>query len=272
VPFSRLHVPDIKAEVISRGMVASISDMTIWRWLDEDAIKPWTHRSWIFLRDPDFEPKGARVLDLYAREFEGCTLQPDEYVISADEKPSIQARVRCHPTVAPTLATRCSWSTSTSAAVLWPTLRLGTSTAPSSSGAWSRAPASSPLTGSWAKSWARSPIAPRVFWVLDNGSSHRGAASVRRLQKAHPNLMLVHLPIHASWLNQVEIYFSILQRKVLTPPDANSLEDLAARILGFQAYYEMMAKPFEWKFTRADLAKLLARLGLRELASRQNAA
>jgi hypothetical protein len=56
LPFSRLHVPDIQAEVISRGLVASISDMTIWRWLDEDAVKPWTHRSWIFPRDPDFEP------------------------------------------------------------------------------------------------------------------------------------------------------------------------------------------------------------------------
>jgi hypothetical protein len=267
-------VPDIKAEVISRGMVASISDMTIWRWLDEDAIKPWTHRSWIFPRDPDFEPKGARVLDLYAREFEGCTLQPDEYVISADEKPSIQARVRCHPTVAAntrhpmlveheyerggSLAYIAAWDVHRAKLFgrLEPSIGI------------------EPFDRLVGKVMGEEPYrsARRVFWVLDNGSSHGGAASVRRLQKAHPNLMLVHLPIHASWLNQVEIYFSILQRNVLTPPDANSLEDLAARILGFQAYYEMMAKPFEWKFTRADLAKLLARLGLRELASRQNAA
>ena len=102
--------------------------------------------------------------------------------------------------------------------------------------------------------------ARRVFWVLDNGSSHRGAASVQRLQQAHHNLVPVHLPIHASWLNQVEIYFSILQRKVLTPPEAESLTDLAATILGFQASYEHLARPFEWKFTRVDLAKLLARL------------
>ncbi len=96
LPFCRLNVPDIQAEVISRGRVAQISDMTIWRWLDEDAIKPWTHRSWIFPRDPDFEAKAARVLDLYARR----ELKSDEFVISADEKTSIQARIRCHPTVA----------------------------------------------------------------------------------------------------------------------------------------------------------------------------
>jgi hypothetical protein len=85
VPLSRLFVPDIRDEVISRGIVASISESTIWRWLAEDAIRPWTFRSWIFPRDPDFERKAARVLDLYARQFQGVTLAADEYVISADE-------------------------------------------------------------------------------------------------------------------------------------------------------------------------------------------
>ena len=65
LPFFPLRVPDIQAEVVSRGLVAPISGMTIWRWLNEDAIKPWTHRSWIFPGDPDFEPKAARVPDLY---------------------------------------------------------------------------------------------------------------------------------------------------------------------------------------------------------------
>ncbi len=101
LPLSRLHVPDIRSEVIRRGLVASISDTTIWRWLSEDAIKPWTHRSWIFPRDPDFGPKAGRVLDLYAGEFEGRRLKVDEFVISADEKTSIQARIRCHPTLPP---------------------------------------------------------------------------------------------------------------------------------------------------------------------------
>ena len=67
----RLQVPDIRAEVLGRGLVASISGSTIWRWLDEDAIRPWRHRSWIFPRDPDFAAKAGRVLDLYAGELGG---------------------------------------------------------------------------------------------------------------------------------------------------------------------------------------------------------
>jgi hypothetical protein len=263
LPFSRLHVPDIQTEVIRRGLAASVSDMTIWRWLDEDAIKPWTHRSWIFPRDPDFAPKAARVLDLYAREFEGRALTPDEFVISADEKTSIQARIRRHPSVAASarhpmlveheyerggsLAYFAAWDVHR--AKLFGRLEPTTGIAPFDR-LVSQVMAEEPYRS-----------ARRVFWVLDNGSSHRGDASIRRLQEAHPNLMPLHLPIHASWLNQIEIYFSILQRKVLTPPDVDSLDELATTILAFQARYETLAKPFEWKFTRADLAKLLARMG-----------
>lgn len=86
--------------MLGRGLVASISGSTIWHWFDEDAIRPWTHRSWIFPRDPRFGPKAARVLDLYAGEWEGRPLRDDEHVLSADEKTSIQARIRRHPTVA----------------------------------------------------------------------------------------------------------------------------------------------------------------------------
>ena len=84
--------------------------------------------------------------------------------------------------------------------------------------------------------------------------------------------MPVHLPVHASWLNQVEIYFSILERKVLTPADAASLEELAARILAFQSRYEILAQPFEWKFTRADLTRLLERLATRDAGRLSEAA
>ena len=106
--------------------------------------------------------------------------------------------------------------------------------------------------------------ARRAFWVFDNGSSHRGDASVRRLTAAYPRLVPVHLSVRASWLNQVEIYFSILERKILTPAAAASLEELAARILAFQVRYEGLAQPFEWRFTRADLARLLERLAMRD--------
>ncbi len=105
----------------------------------------------------------------------------------------------------------------------------------------------------------------RVFWIVDNGSSHRGEAAATRLREEYPNLVLVHLPLHASWLNQIEIYFSIVERKVLTPNDVTGSADLADRLLAFQARYEEMAIPFEWKFTRVDLAKLLRRLDAQNL-------
>ena len=102
--------------------------------------------------------------------------------------------------------------------------------------------------------------AQRVFWIVDNGSSHRGAAAVKRLQAAYSNIHLVHLPVHASWLNQVEIYFSVIQRKVLTPNDFTSLQEVSDRLMQFQELYMQAAKPFEWKFTRADLQELLSKL------------
>ena len=105
--------------------------------------------------------------------------------------------------------------------------------------------------------------ASRVFWVMDNGSSHRGQACVRRLTRAHPTLVPVHGPIHASWLNQIEIYFSIIQRKVLTPNDFPSLAAVAQRLEAFERYFESIGRPFKWKFTRADLSELIARIRAR---------
>jgi len=102
--------------------------------------------------------------------------------------------------------------------------------------------------------------ARRVFWIMDNGSSHRGKACVDRLQKAYPTIVPIHLPVHASWLNQIEIYFSVLQRKVLTPNDFDSLDAVADRLTRFGERYEQTAHPFEWKFTRQDLAKLTDKL------------
>jgi hypothetical protein len=248
--------------VIRRGLVASISDTTIWRWLDEDAIKPWTHRSWIFPRDPDFGPKAARVLDLYAGEWDGRPLKDDEFVISADEKTSIQARIRCHPTLPPAAgrALRVEFEYERGGALqylaAWDVHRARLF------GRCEPKTGIEPFGRLVEQVMTAEPYrsARRVFWVLDNGSSHRGKAAVTRLTEAYPRLVPVHLPVHASWLNQVEIYFSILERKVLTPAAAASLEELAARILAFQANYEVLAQPFEWKFTRADLTRLLGRL------------
>jgi hypothetical protein len=266
VPLSRLHVPDLRAEILRRGLVAEISGATIWRWLAADAIRPWTHRSWIFPRDPDFPTKAGRVLDLYARTWAHRRLRPDDYVISADEKTSIQARFRCHPTLPPARAhamrVEHEYVRGGALAYLaaWDVHRAKVF------GHCEDTTGIEPFGRLVEQVMTTEPYASahRVFWVVDNGSSHRGQASIQRLQGQWRNLRLVHLPVHASWLNQIEIYFSVVQRKVLTPNDFTDLDEVAHRLLTFQASYESIATPFEWKFTRSDLDLLLHRLAERE--------
>jgi len=101
VPLSRLSTADIVREAQRHGIVATVSDKTVWRWLHEDAIRPWQHRTWIFPRDPDFAAKAGRILDLYARHWDGQPLSDADFVLSADEKTSIQARIRTHPSTPP---------------------------------------------------------------------------------------------------------------------------------------------------------------------------
>lgn len=101
-----------------------------------------------------------------------------------------------------------------------------------------------------------------MFWIVDNGSSHRGPKAVAELRERYANLMLVHSPIHASWLNQIEIYISILQRKVLIPNDFIDIKELEQRILTFQNYYMKVAKTFKWKYTCQDLERQFERLKL----------
>ena len=108
--------------------------------------------------------------------------------------------------------------------------------------------------------------ARRVFWIMDNCSAHRGQKAANRLRDRWPNLSLIHTPVHASWLNQVEVYFSIVQRKVLTPNDFSSLQELEERLLAFQSHYERSASPFNWTFTRQHLHALLAKIATKRLA------
>jgi hypothetical protein len=108
--------------------------------------------------------------------------------------------------------------------------------------------------------------AERVFWIVDNGSSHRGQASVARLAGEWPTLRLIHLPVHASWLDQCEIYFSIVQRKVLNPNDFTDLDQIAERLAAFEMRYNVVAEPFHWTFGRDDLDKLLVRLDRHQAA------
>lgn len=267
LPFSSLTHEEIARQAVKRGIVASISGATIWRWLNEDAIRPWCYRSWIWPRDPQFAQKAGRVLDLYHRRWDGEPLGPRDYVLSMDEKTSIQARKRLTPTHAP-----CPGR---SGRVEHEYERCG---ALAYLAAWDVHRAKlfgicNPQTGiepfqrlvDLVMTQQPYRSARRVFWITDNGSSHRGDAAVKRLSHRYHNAVLVHTPVHASWLNQIEIYFSVVQRRVLSPNDFNDLTELQACILAFQAHYETIAEPFQWKFTRDDLKNLLAKLSPAEM-------
>jgi hypothetical protein len=262
LPLSRLSLADIRQEVIAQGIVAQVSGTTLWRWLSADAIRPWQHRSWIFPRDPDFAHKAGRILDLYARIWQGKPLHSSEFVISADEKASIQARRRKHSSL-PTAAGRPvrveheyfregAWTY----LAAWDVHRAKIF------GHCEKKSGIAPTDRLIGEVMHREPYksAKRVFWIMDNCSAHRGQKAVERIRSRWPNVLLVHTPVHASWINQIEIYFSIVQRKVLTPNDFSSLPHLERCLIDFQKRYEQTASPFQWTFTRNDLCALLTKL------------
>jgi hypothetical protein len=207
VPLARWHCPDLARAAVQQGIVASVSGTTIWRWLSADAIKPWRVRSWIFPRDPAFGAKAGRVLDLYARTWDGQPLGDDDYVLSADEKTSIQARIRRHASLpaAQRRPPRTEFEYTRGGALQylagWDVHRAKVF------GRCEPTTGIEPFGRLVTQVMTTEPYrsARRVFWVVDNGSSHRGQTAARRLQGAWPTLRLVHLPVHASWLNQVPV-------------------------------------------------------------------
>ena len=271
VPLSRLSISELHREVTSRGIVAKVSGMTLWRWLNEDAIKPWRYRSWIFPRDPDFSYKAGKILDLYEGFWEDKPLGSRDYVISADEKTSIQARKRKHDTLRPKPKQIMRIEHEYERKGAWTYLAAWDIRRAKIFGRCEEKNGIAPFDRLVKQVMSQEPYlsAERVFWIVDNCSCHRGENSVKRLQKQWPNIVLVHLPIHASWLNQIEIYFSIVTRKVLTPNDFSFRSEVKERLFGFQKRYQEVAKPFEWKFTRTDLDRLCAKLSYNEQAGKR---
>jgi hypothetical protein len=192
--------------------------------------------------------------------WEGQPLSPDDQVISADEKTSIQARRR--PVEAPkpdrsglveSDHERCG---ALQYLVAWD-VRRGLP--------WGRCEAKTGIAAFGRlveQVMAMEPYrsALRVFWIVDNGSSHQGRKAAERLRARYPNLILVHTPTHASWLNQVEDLLQHRPPQGATPAAAHELEALAARILGFEADYRAEPSPFRWRYTRADFDRRLREL------------
>jgi DDE superfamily endonuclease len=266
-PLSRQSTTDL-AKRAQEELHRPISRSTVWRILDEDAIKPWQYEHWIFPRAADFFAKAAVVLDLYAGYWQGERLEPFDRVLSSDEKTSIQARIRCHASLPPgpgrprRVETEYERGGALQYLAAWDVqegLVMGRCEAKTGLAPFGR-------LVDQVMGRPEYHAAQRVFWVVDNGSSHRGVASVNRLQKAYANAILVHTPVHASWLNQVEVYFSLLQRKVLTPNDAADLQEVALRIRLYEELTNRQPRPFNWRFTKYDLFALLQRLAKREAA------
>jgi hypothetical protein len=264
-PLSRQSLADVTARA-DNALGKAISRSTVWRILATDAIKPWRYKYWIFPRDPHFAEKAGPILDLYAGTWQGQPLGPKDHILSADEKTSIQARLRCHPSLHPAprrpayIENEYKRGGALQYLAAWDVRRgyvIGRCEAKTGIAPFGRL-----VTQVLAEEPYRS--SERLFWIVDNGSSHRGEASKKRLRQVDPRIVVVHTPVHASWLNQVEIYFSIIQRKVLAPNDFADLEALRLRLALYEALSNQNPTPFQWKFDRAKLAVLFAKIEARQ--------
>lgn len=259
-PLSRQSLSDL----VRRGQEVldkKISRSTVWRMLHETAIKPWQYEHWLFPRDPRFAEKAGPILELYSGRWDGQPLESRDYVLSMDEKTSIQARGRTHDEMPPepeqTRRIEAEYKRNGALQYLaaWDVHRglvLGRC---------EKQTGIKPFGQLVDQVLAHKPYddADRLFFIVDNGSSHRGQASVERMRRRDKRIVLVHTPTHASWLNQVEIYFSIIQRKVLTPNDFTTLEAVRVRLALYEELSNRTPKPFAWKFTRQKMSDWLKR-------------
>lgn len=259
-PLSRQSVSDLTQRACT-ALNKPISPTTVWRILHEADLKPWRYEYWIFPRDPRFAEKAEVILDLYAGFYQGKPLGKNDYIVSSDEKTSIQARIRpqrLQP--APGRPFRIEFEYERGGALqylaAWDVRRgyiMGRCEATTGI---------DPFGHLVKQVMEQEPYcsAKRVFWVVDNGSSHRGETSIKRLAQSYSTGILVHTPVHASWLNQVEIYFSKIQRKVLTPNDFANLEEVEQRLHLYEELTNKNPRPFNWKFDRAKLTRFLDRM------------
>jgi hypothetical protein len=272
VPLARFSVTDVCERAFELGVAMSYS--TVWRRLHAHALRPWFQEQWLFPRDPQLLTKAAPVLDLYHGCWQGEPLRPTDAVLSADEITGLQALSRCHPGTAPARGrgARQEFEYTRHGTLCYAAfleVRTGRVCGKTSDGsciesfdAALRHCLTQPHTQQW----------ERIFLIVDNGPSHHPRTSPVRLAALDPRITTVHLPTHSSWLNQVEIYFSILVRKALTPRDFPSVSALREQIDRFEGYYNLGAEPFYWRFNRTDLERYVERLARHEALFAQTAA
>jgi hypothetical protein len=264
-PLSRQSLADITARS-HKVLGKPLSRSTVWRMLETDALKPWRYKYWIFPRDPHFAEKAGPILDLYAGMWQGQPLGPRDYILSADEKTSIQARIRCHGSLPPASGRPASIENEYARGGALQYLAAWDVRRGYVMGRCEPTTGIAPFGRLVQQVLGEEPYrsSERLFWIVDNGSSHRGKAAKKRLRQVDSRIILVHTPIHASWLNQVEIYFSIIQRKVLTPNDFANLAAIRLRLALYEELSNQCPTPFQWKFDRTKLAALLAKIEARQ--------
>lgn len=260
LPLSRLSLSDVRGEA-RRELRPCPSRSAIGRWFRGDALKPWRHRMWVTPRDPDFYAKASRALDLYRGVWEGEPLTDWDIVLSADEKRVQIVRRAVPPTPPrPGVPARVEHEYERLGVLVYlAALDVRTGKV---AGGWVPSTHAATFRQFVDRVMAREPCrsARRVFWILDNGSAHDPRSFPGWLAEHHKKAVAVYLPVHASWLNQVEIYFSITGRKALTPLHLEDVPALPARLAAWERRYNRTAKPFDWTFTKADLRRLLDRL------------
>jgi len=259
LPLSRFSSADIHTEA-ARELDPCPARSTIAAWLRQAAIRPWTVTSWVTPRDPQFKQKAARVCDLYTGMWEDEPLTEGDVIICADEKPGVQARSRRKTPPGPGKSVRVEHKYD----------RHGTAVYQAAFIAGSGAVIGHCVNRNTRANFETlveevmaDPIcqnADRVFWIMDNGSAHHPATFKSWLQEKYPTAIGLYLPTGASWLNQIELYFSVLTRKALTGGSFHSVDAVKNRITEFEELWNEDPEPFEWTYTRDDLTRLLERL------------
>jgi transposase len=261
LPLSRFSLSEIHSVLRKERLKPLPSRTTVWRILHQDGIRPWFYRTWIHKRAPDFLEKAGPVLDLYEGLWEGRPLGPKDQVICADEKTGIQILRRKVPTRAP--------RPSEPGKVEFEYTRKGTLCFQGALdvrhgrvfGAFPERNTAEAFRSFVTEVMEETPYAsaPRVFWITDNGGAHHPKTFGPWLTAAFPQARAIHTPVHASWVDQEELFLAILTKKALTPRDFRDRGEAEERIRGFLRRWNQHPRPFRWAYTREDLRADLKR-------------
>lgn len=260
VPLARWSCSELATVLVKQGLVPQLATSTVWHWLKQERLKPWRFHSWQHVRDPLFLERAKAVLPLYEQAAE--LLTAGSWVICVDEKTSLQARQGIDEPVA-----ACAGSPVQVAAryLRHGALQLFAALSVADGqiyGCCRERKCFADFQAFFAEvvvPQATHRQVKEIRLILDHGPTHapkqlQDWLADQQVKQAWPfRVQVVWLPKYASWLDQIEIWFSVLQRKALTPNHFVDLDALKERILDFIAHHNQTAKPIQWSYTVAKL-------------------